>query len=92
MTRKRTTRNHRPLGQAPRQPRWTTSTRDALISILEADTGLVLAEAMYEDGLALERVLSEIGGKRSHAIEIIRELVRKGTADRAEPGSIHWWY
>jgi hypothetical protein len=61
------------------------------MSILEADTGLVLAEAMYEDGLALERVLSEIGGKRSDAIEIIRDLVRNATADGAAPGSIGSW-
>jgi hypothetical protein len=88
MTRRR---HHRALAEPLPQPRWKSQTRDALLAILEADTGLVLAESMYQDGLALERVLEEIGGKRGTAIEVIRELVQKATADGAGPGSIHAW-
>jgi hypothetical protein len=91
MTRRRTGANHRPLGQAPRRPKWTSQTRDALVAILEADTGLILHESMYEDGLGLERLLEGVGGKRSAAIEIIRNLVRKTTVEGAGPGSIHSW-
>jgi hypothetical protein len=91
MSRKRSRANPRPLGQAPWQPKWTSQTRDALIAILEADRGLILHESMYEDGLALERLLGEIGGKRLAAIEIIRRLVHQAAADGAEPGSIHSW-
>ena len=61
------------------------------MSILEVDTGLILHEAMYEDGLGFERLLEGVDGKRSAAIEIIRKLVRKATAEGAEPGSIHSW-
>jgi hypothetical protein len=91
MSRKRSRANPRPLGQAPRQAKWTSQTRDALIAILEADRGLVLHESMYEDGLALERLLGEIGGKRPAAIEIICRLVRQAAADGTEPGTIHSW-
>ena len=91
MSRKRSRANPRPLGQSPWQPKWTSQTRDALIAILEADRGSILHESMYEDGLALERLLGEIGGKRPAAIEIIRRLVRQAAADGAEPGSIHSW-
>jgi hypothetical protein len=58
---------------------------------LETDNGLILHESMYEDGLGLERLLEGVGGKRLAAIEIIRGLVRKATAEGAEPGSIHSW-
>jgi hypothetical protein len=88
MTRRR---HHRALAEPLPQPRWRSQTRDALLAILEADTGLILSETLYEDGLALERLLDEIGGKRSSAIEIIRELVRKATADGAASGSIGSW-
>ena len=56
-----------------------------------SDTGLVLAESMHEDGLAIERSLTEIGGKRSDTTEIVRKLIHKATAEGAKPGTIHSW-
>jgi hypothetical protein len=94
MRRRRTKATRRSLGEPPQPAKFTSQTRDALMAILQADTGMALAETLYEDGLALERLLDEIGGSRGRrrvAIAIIRELVRKATADGAEPGSIGAW-
>jgi hypothetical protein len=84
-------RNHRPLHQPPPTRKWTSQTRDALTAILEADTSTILSEEMYSDGLGLERLVEAVGGKRSAALEVICELVRKATAEGMPAGGINMW-